>query len=270
MFPRKARLAAIIVSVVSAALLLPDGAAGVSGAQQTPAPRLEWEAWSPLGAACGGVQFYAAVSKDDGRNDFEIKIKIVNLNEHAVQTRFNAVIESAEGAKKYRDHTGLGKLNAGRTAEACSLSPDLCFGKPFPSAVNQRTPTRISRLTLTRVDVANIDAPPPDASPAAYLDPYRDYPNTRCENLSIDFGASKVRFQSLTDSCVKGLPRWTKPDCDDAVDEIVKAFNQTDAPEQRDCIKEWRAYQKCYEIYAFDSAPNPKPSCRRPTCKLKG
>lgn len=269
MFPSRVSLIILAMLLGLAALLRTEGSSSAAVSQQTPAPPLEWEDWVPVGASCGGVQYYAAISKDDGRNDFEIKIKIENRNGHTVQTRFNAVIESEEGAKKYSDGGGTGRLNAGRTAEACSMFPSLCLGVPFPSAVNQRVPTRISRLTLRSVDVANIDAPPPNASPSAYLDPYRDYPHVRCENLSISFGGSNVKFIKLTDSCVKGLPRWTKPNCDDAVDEIIKAYNGATSQSDQDCIKEWRAYQKCYEIYAFNSSPNPKPSCQRPTCKLK-
>jgi hypothetical protein len=262
----------IILAVLAFGLAasLPTGGVLPAVSSQNPAPPIEWEDWVPIGAACGGVQYYAAISKDDGRNDFEIKVKIENQNNHTIQTRFNAVIESEEGTKKYHDNAGLGRLNAKRTAEACSTFPSLCMGALFPSAVNQRTPTRISRLTLSRVDVANIDAPPPNASPSAYLDPYRDYPNSHCENLSVSFAGSNVKFIRLTDNCVKGLPRWTKPDCDDAVDEIVKAFNRTTSQADQGCIKEWRAYQKCYEIYAFNSSPSPSPSCQRPTCKLKG
>lgn len=270
MFSARAGLMILAMLLSLAAVVQTRESASFVNAQQTPAPPLEWEDWTPVGAACGGVQYYAAISKDDGRNDFEIKIKIENQNNHTIQTRFSAVVESAEGVKKSYHDGGLGRLNAKRTAEACSTFSSLCLGQPFPSAVNQRTPTHISRLTLQSVDVANIDAPPPDAAPSAYLDPYRDYPHTRCENLSVSFGGSDVKFIRLTDSCVKGLPRWTKPDCDDAVDEIIKAYNDATTQAAQDCIKEWRAYQKCYEIYAFNSSPNPKPACQRPTCKLKG
>lgn len=269
MFPTRTALMILAMLLSLVALLQAGEVPSAAKAQQTVAPSLEWEDWVPVGAPCGGVQYYAAVSKDDGRNDFEIKVKIENKNGHTIQTRFNAVIESEEGVKKSHDNGGLGRLNAGRTAEACSMFPSLCFGALFPSAVNQRTPTHISRLTLTSIDIANIDAPPPNASPSAYLDPYRDYPHTRCENLSVGFSRNSVRFIRLTDSCVKGLPRWTKPDCDDAVDEIVNAFNRASSESEKDCIKEWRAYQKCYEVYAFNSSPNPRPSCQRPTCKLK-
>lgn len=237
---------------------------------QDPAPSLTWQDWQLIGS-CGGVDFLAAISADDGRNDFELKIKINNANKYTIQTRVNAVIHSETGEKKSRDNVGVGRLNAGRAVDACSTHPNLCFGAPFPSAVYQKQPTRIAKLVLTNIDVANIDAPPGNASPAIYLDPYRDYPHTHCRDLSTTFASgSNPRFISLTDSCVKGLPRWTKPDCDDAVDEILKAFRRATSAKDQDCIKEWRAYQKCYEIYAFDSNPASRPSCERPRCRVGG
>jgi hypothetical protein len=258
---------ALLLSLVTA--LPPSHGRELGMVAQDPAPQLAWEDWKTVGS-CGGVEYLVAISQDDGRNDFELKIKINNQNSHTVQTRLNAVIESEKGEKKYRDNVGIGRLNAGRAVDACSITPSLCFGILFPSAVYQKTPTRISTLTLTNVDVANIDAPPANASPAAYLDPYRDYPNTKCRNLTVSFGGGNVpKFISLTDSCVKGLPRWTKPDCDDAVDEILKAYGRATSQTDQDCIKEWRTYQKCYEIYAFNSSPVPRPSCQRPTCKVK-
>lgn len=255
-----------IVMLLSTAVLPSLRSHAFKPGSQDPAPSLAWEDWRPVGS-CGGVEYLAAISKDDGRNDFELKIKIANQNGHAIQTRLNAVIESEEGQKKYRDNVGVGRLNPMRAAEACSTTPGLCFGILFRSAVYQKAPTRITKLTLTNVDVANIDAPPANASPAAYLDPYRDYPNTKCKNLSVSFGGASANFIKLTDSCVKGLPRWTKPACDDAVDEILKAYSQATSPSDQDCIKEWRTYQKCYEIYAFNSGPVPRPSCHRPSCR---
>jgi hypothetical protein len=258
----------LIAMVLSTAVLLSARGDALGPAAQNPASQLAWGDWQPVGS-CGGVDYLAAISKDDGRNDFELKIKIDNKTDHTVQTRLNAVIASDEGEKKYRDNVGIGRLNPRRAAEACSTTPGLCFGILFQSAVNQKTPTRIAKLTLTNIEVANIDAPPANASPAAYLDPYRDYPNTKCRNLSVSFrGGDVPGFVSLTDSCVKGLPRWTKPDCDDAVDEILKAYNRATSQSDQDCIKEWRTYQKCYEIYAFNSSPLPAPSCQRPKCKL--
>jgi len=239
-------------------------------AVQDPAPLLKWQDWQLVGT-CGGADYWAAVSVDDGSNDAELKLKIDNTNAHAIQTRLNAVVESAEGEKKSRENVGLGRLNGKRAAEACSTTPSLCFGVLFPSGVLQKEPTQIRKLILTKVEIANIDAPPANASPGAYLEPFRDFPTTTCRNLSITFasvGASA--FIKLTDKCVAALPRWTKPDCDDAVDEIVKAYAHATTVADQNCIKEWRDYQKCYEIYAYESTPIPRPSCNRPVCKLKG
>jgi hypothetical protein len=240
-----------------------------SESSQNPAPLLTWQDWKVVGS-CGGVNFLVALSGDDGRNDFELKIKIDNQTSHAIQTRFNAIVESEKGEKTSRNSIGIGRLNAGRAADACSTTPGLCLGVLFPSALYQKTPTRITKFALTNVEVANIDAPPANASPSAYLDPFRDYPTAKCRDLAITFDSgSSPEFIKLTDSCVKGLPRWTKPDCDDAVDEITRAYKRASTPTDQNCIKEWRDYQKCYEIYAYDSNPVPVPSCQRPTCKVK-
>ena len=256
------------IATVLVGLLLVTAQADVAPSQD-PAALLSWQDWRLVGS-CGGVDYFVAISTDDGRNDFELKLKIANKNDHAIQTRLSAVIHSENGEKKYRDKVGIGRLNAKRTAEACSTSPGLCFGVLFSSAVFQKQPTRIAKLVLTNVDVANIDAPPANASPAGYLDPYHDYPHTTCRDLSITFPSdTNPRFVSLTDRCVKGLPKWTRPDCDDAVDEILKVFKQGASAKDQECIKQWRDYQKCYEVYAFESNPSPRPSCERPTCKLQ-
>lgn len=261
------RLGLVIACLLALSLLVTTRAA--SERHQDPAPALSWQDWQLIGS-CGGVDYLAAISTDDGRNDFELKLKIDNKNSHTVQTRLSAVIQSENGEQKHRDNVGLGRLNGKRAADACSTTPSLCFGVIFPSAVFQKQPTQIAKLVLTKVEVANIDAPPANASPAAYLDPYRDYPHTNCRDLSITFSSNtKPRFISLTDRCVNGLPKWTKPDCDDAVDEILKAFKAATSPKDQDCIKQWRDYQKCYEIYAFESNPMPRPVCERPACKLK-
>jgi hypothetical protein len=257
-----------VLSALSVLLVSKGGLADRTA--QGPAPQLSWEDWQLIGS-CGGADFLAALSKDDGRNDFELKIKIDNKNAHVIQTRLNAVIEAEGGEKTSRDNVGVGRLNGRRAIDSCSTTPGLCFGVLFPAAVYQKEPTRIAKLILTNIDVANIDAPPANASPTAYLDPYRDYPNTKCRNLSITFASgSNPKFISLTDRCVKGLPKWTKPDCDDAVDEIIKAYNRASSQTDQGCIKQWRDYQKCYEGYAFDTNPVPPPSCQQPACKMKG
>ncbi|HXQ73151.1 MAG TPA: hypothetical protein VN844_21810 [Pyrinomonadaceae bacterium] len=260
-----------IAVILVAALLILQGfvtpSAGISN-HQNPAPPLKWRDWQLVGS-CGGVNFLASITVDDGRNDVELKLKIDNQNAHAIQTRLDAIVESAEGEKKSRDNVGTGRLNGKRAADACSTIPSLCFGVLFPSGILQKEPTGVAKITLTKVEVANIDAPPAHASPAKYLEPFRDFPTTRCRDLSISFvGGGTPAFVKLTDRCVKALPKWTKPDCDDAVDEIIKAYTRATTVADQNCIKEWRAYQQCYEIYAYDSNPYPGPSCQRPACKV--
>src|SRR5688572_26585235 len=79
---------------------------------QDPAPPLTWQDWQLIGSS-GGVDFLAAISADDGRNDVELKIKIDNGNNYTIQTRVDAVIHSGVGQKNYRDNVGVDRLNAG-------------------------------------------------------------------------------------------------------------------------------------------------------------
>lgn len=222
-----------------------------------PAPRVEWGEWKPVGN-CGGVKFEAAVTNDDGRNDFEVKLRAVNGSGYRAATRYAATILSEKQEKAYRD--GGMTIADGKLGEGGSLN----LGTPFKSAVNQLTPTVIEKMVL-KVDVANLDRPPPNTPPSAYLSPFLDYPVTKCD-FEVALGASKSaeKFMSLTDSCVNNLPKWTRP-CDDAVDEIISAYEKADEGNKQ-CVLEWRNYQKCYEIYAFNSSPSPKPVCHRPRC----
>lgn len=266
MSTRKIRVATLVAMLLCLFALPPAGRLPRAGAQ-IPAPFPGWDDWTDAGT-CGGVRIFVVRSKDDGRNDFELKIKFENKNKHTVQLRYDAVIESEGGEKKFRSG-GAGRINVERTAEGCAMMPNLCWGKPFQAAVYQQKPTGVKSVTITKIDVANIDAPPPNAPPSAYLDAFRDFPLSTCKDLKVGFAGSKgPRFVQLTQSCVKGLPRWTKPDCDDAVQELITAYNGA-APEDQSCILEWRKYQKCYEIYAFNSSPSPPPACSPPTCKLK-
>lgn len=57
--------------LLSVTLLLPPfQARELRTAAQDPAPLLAWEDWKSAGS-CGGVEYLVAISKDDGRNDFE-------------------------------------------------------------------------------------------------------------------------------------------------------------------------------------------------------
>ena len=237
---------------------------GVSSKQDS-VPALRWRDWQLVGS-CGGVDFLASISGNDGRNDVELKLKVDNKNTYAVRARVDAIVESAGGDKQSRDDVRSGRLN-GRTAVDCGSAAGLCLGALFPATALQKEPTKIAKITLTKVEVANIDAPPAQASPQAYLEPFRNFPTKRCRDLSATFsGDSAPAFVRLTDRCVKGLPKWTKPECDDAVDEILKAYSRATAAADRNCIQEWRAYQKCYEVYAYDSKPARRRKCERPKC----
>lgn len=63
-----------------------------------------------------------------------------------------------------------------------------------------KVPSGVAKIILTKVEVANIDAPPAHASPAKYLEPFRDFPTTRRRDLSITFaGGGTLAFVKLTD-----------------------------------------------------------------------
>ncbi|HEV2762808.1 MAG TPA: hypothetical protein VGV38_07435, partial [Pyrinomonadaceae bacterium] len=106
-----------------------------------PAPRVEWDEWKPVGN-CGGVKFEVAVTKDDGRNDFEIKLRALNQSGHRAATRFAATIVSEKREEASRD--GGMTIADGKQGEGGSLS----LGTPFKSAVNQLTPTRLEKMAL--------------------------------------------------------------------------------------------------------------------------
>jgi hypothetical protein len=75
---------------------------------------------------------------------------------------------------------------------------------------------RLAKLVLTNVEVANIDAPPANASVATYLDSYRDFPQTDCRDLSVTFGAGRN------------------------VDEILKSTQAINFPKEQECVMQWR------------------------------
>src|SRR5438874_13661589 len=102
-FPKTCVMAFLTLLLAMIALLMTSDGRALSTSVQNPAPLLAWEDWKSIGS-CGGVDYLVAISKDDGSNDFELKIKIDNQNGHTVQTRLNALIESERGEKKYRNN----------------------------------------------------------------------------------------------------------------------------------------------------------------------
>lgn len=232
-----------------------------AGMAQIPAPRMEWMPYQKLGS-CGGAVFSASISKDDGRNGFDVKFKIENTTEHRVSARYEATFLSEEGATARR--MGGSRLNPHREyLEPGSETP------VFETPVNRPLPVHIRQLTLSVVETANIDVLPPYAGDSVYLNDFRDFPKETCHDLSITFGGALYsRMIGLTETCYNGLPQW-QPACNQAVDEIVRIYPQAPGPAQS-CLQEWRRFQKCYEAYAYGTHPDPTPSCvdKIPHCDL--
>jgi hypothetical protein len=232
-------------------------------ATQVPAPAIEWEPWRPVGI-CSGVEYFVAVTRDDGRNDLQIKLKAVNRTGQLRATRFKAVLTSSTGEKKYRE--GGVRVGPGREADGASFN----LGQPFEMPVGAPLPPRLVKLEFTMVETSNVETPPAYATPSTYLSDFVDYPKVPCRFVTQDFGGSALpAFMQLTNACYRALPRWI-PACQDAVDEIY-TYSKT-APESTiPCLKEWRQFQKCYEAYAYGPNPDPRPDCvsQVPRCNLK-
>jgi len=232
------------------------------GAEPTPVPTLEWQPWRLIGS-CGGAEYFVSVSKYDGRNDTQVKLKARNVASHLVSTRFDVVLISDEGEKTIR--AGGSRINPGREVDGNNFS----LGRVFETRVNAVLPSRLVRLDFTRLETANVEKLPPYASPSTYLSDFHDFPKDICGPLSVGVEQGEVpRFMRLTTECYAKLPRWT-PACQDAVDEIL-AVART-APESRvPCLKDWRAFQQCYESYAYGPNPDPRPDCiqQLPRCNL--
>jgi hypothetical protein len=246
------------LAVCAAACL---GAAAVRG--QVPAPAIEWSEWQPV-TTCGDVEYQLAVTRDDGRNEFQLRLRARNLSGHLVATRFAATIISKEGKKKYRE--GGGRINPGRTIEGGTFN----FGQLFETPVNAALPVGLSRVEFTLVETANVEKPLVPASPSTYLSDFRDFPKTPCAAFVHSFADSAIpRFMQLTNACALALPNWL-PACQDAVEEILR-YAKSAPPSALPCLKEWRAYQQCYGSYAYGPNPNPKPECleRVPRCNIR-
>jgi hypothetical protein len=232
-------------------------AASTWAAALPPVPEKEWGPWQQIGR-CGGLTYYFSITNDDGVNESEVKLKAVNENGYLAASRWEAVLTSEEGEKKYR--SGGSRIRPGNEVEASPLAPAYFLGQPFQAPVNSALPVHISSLELSLVETANVEKVPAGAQPGAYLDDYRDYPKETCAHLSHTFtNASVPRFALLTNACYEALPKWTS-NCQGAVDEII-AFANGKSGAALACLQEWRAFQKCYEVYAYGPNPNPKPEC---------
>jgi len=246
-----------IVRVMAAAIWLAPAAA-LGG--QIPAPPLEWGAWTPL-TTCNGVGYDVAFSRYDGRNDVEVKVRLVNTSDKQRSTRFVANLDSDNGEHTRRE--GGARLNPLARSEGTSV----LLGKVFETPVNQTLPTQVQRVTVD-IETADVSVLPPYATPSTYLHDFVDFPKQTCHASASPPASRRPRFAALTEACYNGLPNWS-PTCNQAVDALVGAYNG--APETaRACMVEWRQFQKCYEGYAFDRTPNPAPRCvdKIPRCEL--
>jgi len=225
---------------------------------RVPASPVTWGNWQRVGE-CGNVTFYISLSNYDGRNDPEAKLRFENKDSHRVHARLQAqLVSDQQETIERRDPNAV--MNPGTSAEGGALAPTLDLGQVFRAAVNETSPHRIQRVIFSNIEVAQIDVAPPNASPSAYYSDFGDHPTTKCGPWQ--FAGALPQFISLTESCQEHLPQWTAA-CDDAVQAIVEAYNA--APDsEKPCILAWRQYQKCYEVYAFNADPVPRPNCTPP------
>jgi hypothetical protein len=185
---------------------------------QIPASRMEWMPYQKLGF-CGGAVFSASISKDDGRNGFDVKIKIENTTDNQIAARYEATFISEEGKTVYRKNAS--RLNSHREY----LEPGSETTPIFETPANRPLPIHIRKLILTVVETANVDKPPLYAGDSVYLNDFRDYPKDTCGNFSISFpNALYSRMIGLTETCYNQLPKW-QPACNQAVDEIVQVYD---------------------------------------------
>ena len=118
-----------------------------AGQQAMPAPFPGWSDWRYIGE-CGGVRMSVALSIDDGRNDFEVKMRMENRDSHRVAVRLIADLTNDHGETK-QYHPGT-IMNPGKFAEGGATAPALSFGTVFQSAVFAKAPPRITNNGVPR------------------------------------------------------------------------------------------------------------------------
>jgi hypothetical protein len=239
----------------------------VNGRKLLPAPFPGWDPWKAmLGASCD-VRLEFAQSKHDGRNEYEVKFRLTNLTENKIAVRFDPAITSAKGeVKRYRNVGAT--LNPKTQLEGGVMAPSLSLGRIFQNPVYQVVPTRLVDIKAANLEVADLSHPK-NPNAGGYLRPFLDFPVNQCGDYHSG-ATGGPKFLQLTRTCADGIPNWTKPACDDAVEEIIAAYNRSSSEDDKACILEWRKYQKCYEPYAFSQNPRPVPQCIAPTCKPSG
>lgn len=230
---------------------------------QIPAPALQWSPWQPV-ITCRGAEYFISFSEDDGRNDFEVRLRAFNRTSAEIATRFQASFVSEDGAKAYR-RGGGGRLRPiPQPLEGGAFSMGVIFQTP----VNQVLPVRIRSVVLD-IDTADVSKLPPYAGDSVYLNDFTDFPVTPCHGIQATVPArSTPVFVGLTETCYNQLPNWI-PACNKAVDALIDAANAV-PEEKRSCLLKWRQFQKCYEIYAYGPNPDVRPQCQTlyPNCEI--
>lgn len=163
------------ISLLALTATIPLWSQRCAGQAAMPAPFPGWGQWQSVGE-CGGVRMSIALSNDDGRNDFEVKLRMENTGNHRVAARLDANLTSDQGESKVY-HPGT-VMNPGTTAEGGALSPSLSFGTVFRSAVFANVPPRITRFVFQNIEVAQVDVSPANADPSTYLRTFGDHPTT--------------------------------------------------------------------------------------------
>ena len=245
------RLMRWLVAVCVATVAASRGAAFASA--ETPVPQVQWEAWREVGT-CGGATYEATQSRYDARNDVLVKVRVRNTTSHVIATRFEFVAASDDGQTANR--SAGSRVRPGGLVEG----PAFDLGKLFEMAVNALFPPRLQNATFRIIETADVEKLPPYASPTTYLNDFKDFPKETCRYVGFPIGQVQLpSFMVMTASCYRSLPRWTTT-CQNAVDALVGLGN-TASESQLTCLREWRNFQKCYEVYAFDQNPVPEPDC---------
>jgi hypothetical protein len=257
------RMRKVRMTWISGAILLLTSASCIA---QLPASNPEWSDWVRA-ASCGEATYFVSITKDDGRNDFQLKVKVKNGPGHFISTKFDAELVSETGETISRK--GNSRVRQNSEIEASPMTPSFFLGTPFMTPVNQTLPVHVSKIVFKLIETAEVDVPPKNIAPGAYVSDFRDYPKQTCDGeQALSFSSSpNSKFMGLTESCYNGLPTWNQAMCQAAVEELVNRAKQAPA-NALPCLRRWRAFQQCYEIYAMGPNPNPKPDCTNkvPAC----
>jgi hypothetical protein len=128
--------------------------ASVSCIAQLPASNPEWSDWTKA-ASCGEATYFVSITKDDGRNDFELKVKVRNGPDHLISTRFEAELVSETGETVSRK--GSSRIRKDGEVAASPMTPSFFLGTPFMTPVNQTLPVHVSKIVFSTAEECRAD-----------------------------------------------------------------------------------------------------------------